>query len=127
MIIQLCISSILVILGAMNAVNHIPIAVLGAVSAILIGILALIRGQGMPNRLLQYADGLRRVREDIEWSERILRTQSGVVTYNDVMQLREAYSTCRDDAVKNQPDSWSSGLAASVGTKGKVPVNPSPV
>jgi hypothetical protein len=118
MIIQLCISSALVILGALRQDFHIPIALLGAINGILTGILSLIRGQGLPNRLLQYADQLRRVREDVEWTERILRTNAAVVLYKDAIALRDSYEQCRDDAVKNHPDSWTSGLSPSVGTKG---------
>jgi hypothetical protein len=117
MIVQLVIAANLVILGAMNRANRIAIATLAAASGVLTGILSLIRGQGLPNRLLQYADQLRRVREDIEWCERILRTDSGTVTYRDCVELREAYEQSRDDAVKNHPDSWTSGLSPVAGNK----------
>jgi hypothetical protein len=118
LILQLCISSALVILGALHQEAHIPIAILGAVNGIITGILSLIRGQGLPNRLLQYADQLRRVREDIEWTERILRTNAAPILYAEVISLRNSYEQCRDDEVKNQPDSWNSGLSPAVGTKG---------
>jgi hypothetical protein len=118
MIIQLCLSSALIILGALRMEFHIAIAMLGAVNGIITGLLSLIRGQGLPNRLLQYADGLRRVREDIEWTERILRANATVVMYKDVISLRDSYELCRDDAVKNHPDTWNSGLSPQVGLKG---------
>ncbi|KAF2432717.1 hypothetical protein EJ08DRAFT_695115 [Tothia fuscella] len=119
MIIQLIIAAILVILGAMKRTNHVPISTLAAVTGVITGILNMIARQGLPNRLLQYADQLRRVREDIEWCERILRTDSGVVTYSDCVALREAYEKSRNDSVKNHPDTWTTSLSSAVGTKSR--------
>ena len=112
-IFQLVISAVLVLLGALPQAHRIAISVLAAVSGLITGILSLIRGQGLPNRLLQYADGLRKVREDIEGTERELRTGGMTVTFADVAKLRDAYEICRDDERKNHPDTWTSGLKSS--------------
>jgi len=115
LIVQLMISSVLIVLGALRGPYHIQIVALSAVSGVVCGILSLIKGQGLPIRQLQYAEQLRRVREDIEWSERLLRTGYEVVTYSDAIKLRQAYEVCRNDSVANHPDSWQGGFLPSVG------------
>lgn len=111
LILQLIIAAVLIILGALNGNYHISIAILGAVTGIITGILSLIRGQGLPNRLMQYLDGLRRIRDDIEFTERKLR--AGItVTYQQCIDLWNAYENVREDATKNHPDTWTNWNAS---------------
>jgi hypothetical protein len=110
MIGQLIIAAVLIILGATAGDHHIAVAVLGAVTGVITGVLSLIKGQGLPNRLLQYADGLRKVRDNIEFTERELRAGAKDVIYDEVVKLRNDYETARDDALRNHPDSWTSFL-----------------
>ncbi|KAH3309126.1 hypothetical protein KXW17_008447, partial [Aspergillus fumigatus] len=49
--------------------HHIVVAVLGALTAIITGVLSLIKGQGQPMRLINYAHSLKEVRDDIEFCE----------------------------------------------------------
>jgi hypothetical protein len=107
LLLQLIIAAVLIILGAINMNFHIPIAVLGAITGIITGMLSLIRGQGLPNRLMQYADGLRKVRDDIEFTERELMAGMRTVTYQECVDLRNAYENIREDATKNHPDTWT--------------------
>lgn len=107
LLLQLIIAAVLIILGAINMNFHIPIAVLGAITGIITGMLSLIRGQGLPNRLMQYADGLRKVRDDIEFTERELMAGMRAVTYHECVDLRNAYENIREDATKNHPDTWT--------------------
>ena len=116
MVLQLFIASILIILGARSGDSHLVVSILGAVTGILTGILSLIKGQGFPNRLIQYGDSLRRVREDIEFTERELGANRRIVTYGEVVALRKAYETVREDESKNRPDVWSTGISPSVGS-----------
>ena len=102
----------LVLLGALPYSHNIAIAILAAFNGVITGILSLIRGQGLLNRLLQYANGLRSVRDDIEWIERELRAGRKVITFIDVAKLRDAYEICREDERKNRPDTWATGLKA---------------
>ncbi|GFF83488.1 hypothetical protein IFM53868_03822 [Aspergillus udagawae] len=64
---QLVIASTLVILSAISGDHHIIVAVLGAITGLITGVLSLVKGQGQPMRLLNYADSLKKVRDDIEF------------------------------------------------------------
>ena len=110
---QLIISAVLIILGAINGDYHIPVAVLGAVTGVITGILSLIRGQGLPQRMMRYADGLRRVKEDIEFKGRELMAGVRTVTYRECVKLRTDFENVKDDAVKNHPDTWTNWSSSS--------------
>jgi hypothetical protein len=115
MLAQLVISAVLIILGARSTTHHVVISILGAVGAILVGLLSLIKGQGFPTRLVQYLDSLRRVKEDIEFTERELRAQRRIVTYGEVVALKNSYDSVREDQVKNSPDIWNAGVGSPAG------------
>jgi hypothetical protein len=108
LLIQLLISAIVVILAAIATTHHITIAILGAINGVVTGILSLVKGQGMPMRLMKYADSLRRVREEIEFLDRELRAGARAVTMRDVIRVRHAYEIVRNDEIKNSPDVWNS-------------------
>ncbi|KAJ9654003.1 hypothetical protein H2201_009061 [Coniosporium apollinis] len=107
---QLVISAVLILLGANASNHHIAIAVLGSANGVITGILSLIRGQGLPNRLMQYANGLRKIREQIEWMEKEVRAKRREVSYQEAVELRNLYEQTRADAQRNHPDTWTSGL-----------------
>ncbi|KAF2120828.1 hypothetical protein BDV96DRAFT_641483 [Lophiotrema nucula] len=108
LITQLVISALLILLASVPANHHISIAVFGALNGVITGILSLLRGQGLPNRLLQYADGLRGLREKIEWLERELEAGLREARYREVVELRDGYEALRNDEVVNRPDFWQS-------------------
>lgn len=66
---QIVVAAALTALGASSA-SHIVITVLGALNTVIAGILTYLKGQGLPNRLRQYWNGLRKCREFIEEKER---------------------------------------------------------
>ncbi|KAF4232399.1 hypothetical protein CNMCM8980_004875 [Aspergillus fumigatiaffinis] len=107
LIFQLGIASALVILSAIGGDNNIIVAVLGAVTALIAGILSLVKGQGQPMRLINYADSLKKIRDDIEFCESGL--QSGVTSakYKQVLDVWGKYTSARDSQMKNRPDVWS--------------------
>jgi hypothetical protein len=105
---QLGIASTLVILSAISGDHHIIVAVLGAMTALITGVLSLIKGQGQPMRLLNYADGLKKVRDDIEFCESGLKTGVKQVTYKQVIDLWNKYIYVRDSYMTNRPDVWAS-------------------
>jgi hypothetical protein len=111
LIVQLVVSALLILLAAVPQEHHIALAVLGAANGVIAGVLGLVRGQGLPGRLLQYADGLRKVRETIEWLEKELVAGKRPVSYREVVRLREMYQQIRGDEHRNRPDSWISGLS----------------
>ncbi|KAB8067434.1 hypothetical protein BDV29DRAFT_196448 [Aspergillus leporis] len=108
LIAQLAIASALVILSAIGGDHHVVVAILGAVTALIAGILSLVKGQGQPVRLLNYADSLRQVRDDIEFFECGLKAEIMSVTYGQVLSLWERYNTTRDNQMRNRPDVWTS-------------------
>jgi hypothetical protein len=113
LILQLMLSAVLIVLGAVPTTFHIPISVVGAVQGVLTGILSILKGQGLPIRLIKYLESLRKVREDIEFCERELRMGIQVVTLQKALDLRAQYEAAREDDTKNNPDIWSPGGAAS--------------
>ena len=110
LITQLVVSAMLILLAATPSDHHISLAVLGALNGVITGVLSLIRGQGLPNRLLEYADGLRETRERVEWLERELEAGKREVRYAEVIGLKEMYERIRTDEQKNRPDTWTSSL-----------------
>ncbi|KAF2264538.1 hypothetical protein CC78DRAFT_616700 [Lojkania enalia] len=112
LITQLLLSALLILLASVPSNHHIAIAIFGALNGVITGILALLRGQGLPNRLLQYKDGLRGLRERVEWMERELEAGLREVRYREVAGLREQYETLRNDEVVNRPDFWTSVTSA---------------
>ncbi|KAH0284816.1 hypothetical protein M436DRAFT_54340 [Aureobasidium namibiae CBS 147.97] len=109
MIVQLCISAVFVVLGSLPNLDryHVAVAALGAIGTVVAGMLALMRGQGLPNRLRMERDALRKVvyeTEELYWDTRAGRE----VDFADVERLRDAFAAVVDDARKNHPDVWTS-------------------
>jgi len=104
---QVLLSAIFIILGALNnADTHLAIAILGAVAAVVAGVLALMKGQGLPNRLRQERDGLRNVifeAEELFWDFKSGRT----ILFRDIVKIREAYMKILEQARRNHPDVWT--------------------
>jgi hypothetical protein len=115
LITQLVLSAVLIVLGALPSSHHISIAILGAANGVVTGILSIIKGQGLPVRLIKYADSLRKVRDDIEWNERQLRAKMENVTYRTVFKLRDDYERVRLDELANHPDIWQTSGAGATG------------
>ncbi|TKA66467.1 hypothetical protein B0A55_09200 [Friedmanniomyces simplex] len=120
---QLVLSAVFIVLGSLTKVDsHVAIAVLGAVSTVVAGGLALMKGQGLPNRLRQTRDGLRNVlfeAEELYWDVGADRS----VYYQDVKKVREDFLRVTEEARRNHPDTWNAtatGVATGVksGSKG---------
>lgn len=133
---QILLSAIFIILGSLPQVDsHVAIAVLGAISTIIGGLLALMKGQGLPNRLRQVRDDLRNVlfeAEELYWDMAADRA----IFYKDVRKLREDYLRVMEEARRNHPDTWnrttlelsrpvnSRAAAVKIGTNASVPTLP---
>jgi hypothetical protein len=79
---------------------------------VIAGILSILKGQGLPVRLVRFADSLRRVRSDIDFHERQLRMNLKMVTLGDAIALRDDYEMAFETRVANHPDNWQSGGAS---------------
>ncbi|KAK4580398.1 hypothetical protein LTR86_000601 [Recurvomyces mirabilis] len=114
-----------IVLGGLARTDtHIAVACLGAVSTVVAGALALMKGNGLPNRLRQSRDNLRNVRfeaEELYWDVGADKE----VKYKDVKKLREDFLRVMEEARRNHPDTWnsfSSGVAQGIKTApGKKP------
>ena len=109
LVVQLLLSAVFIVLGSVNSIHHITITVLGAVSTLTAGILALVKGQGLPTRLRMERDGLRAVllqADELYWDAAANRD----ITYGDVKKVRDAYSKVVKDATRNHPDTWNSSV-----------------
>ncbi|GFF43227.1 hypothetical protein IFM58399_06873 [Aspergillus lentulus] len=104
---QLVISSTLVIISAISGDHHIVVAVLGAITALITGVLSLIKGQGQPTRLINYAHSLQKVRDDIEFCESGLKAGVREVTYKQIIAFWNEYTSVRDSNTANRPDVWA--------------------
>lgn len=66
---QIVIAAAVTALGAANA-SHTAVMILGLTNTVIAGGMTYLKGQGLPERLIQYANGLRKVREYLEERER---------------------------------------------------------
>lgn len=118
---QLLLSAVFTILGSIRSNYHIAIAVLGAISTVIAGTLALMKGQGLPNRLRQVRDDLANVlfeAEELYWDVAADRP----VLFKDIKKVREDFMRVKMAARKNHPDSWTTAAnetAQGVSVKGK--------
>ncbi|KAK3671711.1 hypothetical protein LTR78_008444 [Recurvomyces mirabilis] len=125
LILQLFLSAVFIVLGGLARTDtHIAVACLGAVSTVVAGALALMKGNGLPNRLRQSRDNLRNVQfeaEELYWDVGADKE----VKYKDVKKLREDFLRVMEEARRNHPDTWnsfSSGVAQGIKTApGKKP------
>lgn len=122
LVLQLVIASTLIIIGAILSItstfgsadtyraHRISVAVLGALTGLLTGIMSLLKGQGLPLRFLQYASRLRQVRDKIEFMERTLRAniRGVVVTHQDVLDIWHEFENVINERGMNRPDAWAS-------------------
>jgi len=109
LIIQVLIAATVTALGA-SASSHKVITVLGATNTVVAGLLALLKGHGLPNRIRQDMVGLRKVRDFIEdrecdferWGE----GWSGGSAKDAVQKAREMYEIVRTTMENNRSDSY---------------------
>jgi len=112
LIAQAALSTILVALGAAETKYQTQIAILGAVNGIITGILAIIKGQGLPGRFYQHASGLREVAREIGRLERIIAS-GGSVTRDDCEKLYALYDKVQKEYDANSPDIWKVNIPPS--------------
>ncbi|KAK3674084.1 hypothetical protein LTR78_005931 [Recurvomyces mirabilis] len=144
---QILLSAQFIILGAMRGDHHVPIAILGAFSVAVAGILALVKGQGLPMRLriightprvrrmsrssltqsVQERDALWEVQleaEELHWQV----SAGKPVLFSDVKRVWQRFVQVKRDASMNHPDTWNTSTAAAAqaqaaGVGGKSPLS----
>lgn len=103
---QIVVAAALTALGASNG-SHIAITVLGSINTVIAGVMTYLKGQGLPTRLLEYANGLRKVREYIEEDERqFMRPDTTLDIDQEVKKCIDMYEAVRQNAEDNYPSSW---------------------
>ena len=114
LVLQLIISAVFIILGSLDKRidTHITIAILGAVSTVIAGGLALMQGQGLPFRLRKTRDELRNVVFAAEELYDDMRTGREIL-YQDIKKIREDYLRVLEDQRNNQPDMWNQASRSS--------------
>lgn len=95
---QIVIAAALTALGAANA-SHIVIMILGSVNTVIAGGMTYLKGQGLPERLVQYANGLRKVREYLEERERqFMRPDCKLDVHQEARVILRMYEAVRQKA-----------------------------
>jgi SMODS and SLOG-associating 2TM effector domain len=108
-LINIALFSQIIIAAAVTAVSaaggpRVAVTVLGALNTVLAGSLTWVKGQGLPDRLLSYANELRRVREHIEDLERQYEEKPDFVLDVD-LEAKKIY-TMYDNARKNAENAY---------------------
>ncbi|RDW94936.1 hypothetical protein BP5796_00699 [Coleophoma crateriformis] len=110
---QLVIGAILASLGPSSRLHPYVITVLGIANSCLAGILALLKGQGLPDRLRKDEFEMRKVQDFIEECECRLAVGDWAENLNIkevdnlVKQVFERYNVARDTAEMNRPSSYA--------------------
>ena len=108
---QVIFASALTALGAGNG-SHTQITALGAVNTVIAAILTFTKGSGLPNRLRQYQQILRKVREYIEQRERdFAQSDCKLNIDTEIRTIRRMYEEARVADEKNDPSSYHSPAA----------------
>lgn len=108
---QVVIGAVFIILGALRSERiYVAIAVLGAISTAIGGVLSLMKGQGLPNRLRQARDQMRNVvfeAQELFWDFRSGRP----IIYSDIKKIREDYLRVLEELRRNHPDTWTNAAS----------------
>lgn len=98
----------------------IAVASLGAATAVLTGVLSLLKGQGLPIRLQQFASRLRQVREKIEIKEKVLRMSTTsnangsrketTIKLSEALEIWDEYQNVIRERDINRPDAWATSV-----------------
>ena len=105
---QIVVAAALTALGA-AAGSHIIITVLGSINTVIAGVMTYLKGQGLPDRLLEDANGLRRVREYLEQVERQLMAEDSTLDVEaEARIIYDMYNEVRKNAENNVPSNWKS-------------------
>lgn len=106
LLLQIIVAAALTALGAAEA-SHTLITLLGVLNTAIAGVLTYMKGQNLPNRLRQYWNGLRKLREHIEQRERdFCNPNTKLDVEEEVRIIVHTYDDVRQEAEDNEPDSY---------------------
>jgi hypothetical protein len=109
---QILIGATLASLGPLSRLHPIAITILGIVNTTTAGVLALLKGQGLPDRLRKDEYQMRKVQDFIEETDiRLAVMPRDTFTTEEldqaVQQIFENYNTARDTSEMNRPSSYA--------------------
>jgi hypothetical protein len=107
---QIIIGATLTALGPVSKLHSTAITILGVVNTTTAGVLALLKGQGLPDRLRKDEFEMRKVQDFIEETEsRLVVGGQGTLDTEELDELLQQvfakYNAARDTAEMNRPDS----------------------
>ena len=113
---QIIIGATLTALGPASKLHSMAITILGVVNTSTAAVLALLKGQGLPDRLRKDEYEMRKVQDFIEETEaRLVVGGQGALDMEELDELLQQifakYNAARDTAEMNRPDSEFSFLA----------------
>lgn len=122
---QIVIGAVLASLGPLSKLHNTAITVLGVVNAATAGVLALLKGQGLPDRLRKDEYQMRTVQDYIEETEITLAVAGPDALSREeleqiVAQVFEKYNTARDTAEMNKPSSYGHQVESPVDKRGSL-------
>jgi hypothetical protein len=107
---QIMIGATLSALGPLAKLHPTSITILGIANTSIAGVLALLKGQGLPDRLRKDEFEMRKVQDFIEETEARMVLAGDTVTQeevdNAVQKVFLKYNAARDTAEMNRPDSY---------------------
>ena len=107
---QIVIGAALAALGQLSNLHPTMITVLGITNTSIAGVLALLKGQGLPDRLRKDQFEMRKVQDYIEETEARLVLAGDTLTLQEVDDAAQKvflkYNAARDTAEMNRPDSY---------------------
>jgi hypothetical protein len=116
---QIAIGATLTALGPISKLHSKAITILGVVNTTMAGVLALLKGQGLPDRLRKDEFEMRKVQDFIEETEtRLVVGGEGTLDTEELDELLQQvfakYNAARDTAEMNRPDSYGHQPEAAV-------------
>lgn len=107
---QVIMGALLSSLGGQAELHRTAITIFGALNASLAGVLALLKGQGLPDRFRKDEYNLRLVQDFIEETDMRLAIRGNDITRTELQQLVEQvfdkYHMARDQAAASKPNSY---------------------
>ena len=107
LLLQIVLAAALTALGASKS-SHVAVTVLGAVNTTIAGMLSFTKGQNLPNRLRQYQNALRKVREYIEQREReFSQPDCELDLKEEISIIVRLYQAARQNDEDNDPNAYT--------------------